>query len=558
MALFGRKKPSQTPQVAEEAEFVVEELPRQIEGEVVDEYDVGKAHVVIADDNGKGKYIVVEPELTDIDRTTYSIVMENLYYSLGGVEYVDDPAQYIRTFMERAAQELALTEELKASRERIEYYLLRDFNGYGVIDVLVRDPEVEEISCEGFGKPVAVIQRKHTEYDWLDTNIVFESEEDLSRFVQKLAHKAGKNVTTATPFADAIMKEGHRLAVTFSNEVTLPGSTFDIRKFPSEPLSIAHLLKYNTMSPLMAAYYWVLVENKAFILVIGPMSSGKTTGINALASMISPNMKICTIEDTPELVLPHTHWERMKSRQAYSITESKFDIDLHALTKLSLRYRPDYIIVGEARGEEISALVQAAAVGHGCISSLHGDSPEAALVRMSSPPMNVQVGGQMLIWNLLLMNRVRDEHGKIIRRAISSTEVTSFEDKIKLVEIFTWDAKTDTFSPNNAREVVKKSRRLKSVMRLLGWDEDTMVAELERRAAFLEGLVKEEKLKYSEVSKELTRFYTETRLGMLRQEIKLVAKKGKKVTEDQEGAMQEPEPVTDITGGEPVSGSTPV
>jgi len=103
--------------------------------------------------------------------------------------------------------------------------------------------------------------------------------------------------------------------------------------------------------------------------------------------LISPTLKLATIEDTPELKLPHPSWQRFKARHTYSITEARYDIDLQDLVKLSLRYRPDYV-VGEVRGEEIRALIQGAALGHGC--TLHAESPEAALVRMRSPPMDVQ------------------------------------------------------------------------------------------------------------------------------------------------------------------------
>jgi len=211
----------------------------------------------------------------------------------------------------------------------------------------MNDPYVEEISCEGYDKPVAVIHRKYTEYDWLDTNIKFGSEDVLRSFVQSLAQRCGKSVTVAVPFTDAMTKERHCIAVTFSGEVSLPGSSFDIRRFPEEPFTIGHIVKFGTMSPLMAAYYWLLVENKGFVMIIGPMGSGKTSMINSLATIISPTMKICTIEDTPELRLPHVHWEHLKARHTYSIPETKFDVSLMVLTKLSMRFRPDYIVVGE-------------------------------------------------------------------------------------------------------------------------------------------------------------------------------------------------------------------
>lgn len=213
-------------------------------------------------------------------------------------------------------------------------------------------------------------------------------------------------------------KEGHRLAVTFTNEVTLPGSTFCIRKFPDSPLSMAHLLKYKTLTPIMAAYFWLLVEYRSYVMVLGPMGSGKTSLLNSLLTLIDPTLKIATIEDTPECRIPHDGWQRFKARHTYSITESRYDVDLFELVKLSLRYRPDYIVVGEVRGEEIKALTQAASLGHGSLCTFHAESPEAALVRMRSPPMDVSEGGLMLIGCFTLLNRVRTADGKVVRRIL--------------------------------------------------------------------------------------------------------------------------------------------
>jgi flagellar protein FlaI len=390
-----------------------------------------------------------------------------------------------------------------------------------MIDILVKDKDVEEISCEAYGRPVAVIHRKYSEYDWLDTNIVYRSEDQLRSFVQKLAHKAGKSVTVAVPYLDAIMREGHRLALTLGDEITLPGSSFSIRKFPEEPLSIGHLLKFGTLSLLMAAYYWLLAEYRGFVIVVGPMSSGKTTMLNALATMISPNVKIDTIEDTPEITLPHSHRLALKTRKSYSISESKFDIELFGLVKFALRTRPDYIAVGEIRGEEAFTTFQAGMIGHGLFTSFHANSPRSALVRLSTPPLNIDAGSLLSISSFLMMNRVRAPSGKFVRRAVSSTEVVPSvtnndvvgEGRPELLELFKWNARTDEFTPSSPQEVVKKSYQLKElVMSLTGWDEDKIVNELQRRVEFLEKkIVAENRIKYSEVSETLQEFYRKDR-----------------------------------------------
>ncbi|MGC8937111.1 MAG: ATPase, T2SS/T4P/T4SS family, partial [Candidatus Methanomethylicaceae archaeon] len=214
-------------------------------------------------------------------------------------------------------------------------------------------------------------------------------------------------------------------AVTFADEVTLPGSTIAIRKFPENPLSMAHLLQLGTLTPLMAAYLWLVAEYKGFIMTIGAMGTGKTTCLNCILTMIDPTLKIATVEDVPELKIPHTSWQRFKARHTYSITEAKFDVDLMDLVKLSLRYRPDYIVVGEVRGEEVRALIQAAALGHGCLC-LPGDEP------------------------LAFMN------GRSLRLApIGELVEGTLEGKYKDVSVFSMDPKTWKLVPSKVKRVFK-------------------------------------------------------------------------------------------------------
>jgi len=177
------------------------------------------------------------------------------------------------------------------------------------------------------------------------------------------------------------------------------------------------------------------------------------------------------------------------------------------LVKLSLRYRPDYIVVGEVRGEEIRALIQGAALGHGCVCTLHAESPEAALVRMRSPPMDVQEGGLMLVWCFSLLNRVKTAEGKVVRRVLETTEVEPKDGKLVFRRVFTWDARMDSFSPTSADEVAKRSYRLETVRRLTGWNKDELAEEINRRAQYLEKVVEEGRLSYPEFSEAIRRFY---------------------------------------------------
>lgn len=510
--IFRRKRGKREVDVSR-LRFKVEPLTSVFQGEVLDKYRVDQATVYIVESEGRGLYVVGEPEITPEEMQVYSLLMENLYFSLKPIAKMEDPMKYLETFIWETAEDVGIVDQVQKSFQKIRYYIARDAFGYGLIHVPMMDPDVEEISATGYGKPVTIIHRRFTEYDWLDTNIVFSSEDALATFIQRMAQRVGKSVTTAVPFADAMSREGHRLAMTFASEVTLPGSTFSIRKFPENPLSMAHLLKYGTLPPLIAAYLWILTEYRGFIMVLGAMSAGKTTCANCILTMIDPNLKLATIEDTPELKIPHKSWQRFKSRHSYSITESRFDIDLMDLVKLSLRYRPDYIVVGEVRGEEIRALVQAAALGHGCVCTFHAESPEAALVRMRSPPMNVGEGGLMLIWCFVMLNRVKTAEGKVVRRVLEVVEVEPTKGQLALRRIFTWDARTDRFEPVDEYEVIRRSYRLKTVMRLTGWTEDELAEELKKRAKYLEKVLEEGKLSYPEFSEAIRKFYIMRRKG---------------------------------------------
>jgi len=489
--------------------FRAEPLVAVIEGEVLDKYTIDQAVVFIVDRDGRGYYLVHEPPLNEEEQRIYGLLMENLYYSLRPTTIIpEDPLKYVEGFIYEVAEELGMLEQIQRSFRKFKYYITKDAFGYGPIHVMMNDPEIEEVSCVGYGRPVNVIHRKFTQYDWLESNVRFPSEEALGRFVQRLAQKAGKSVTVAIPFVDAMTKEGHRIAVTFGGEVTLPGSSFCIRKFPVEPLSMGHIIRLGTLSPLMASYLWLIEEYKGFILVVGPMSSGKTTMVNCLLTMIPPVLKIVTVEDTPELKIPHKNWERFKVRRAYSITETKYDVDLFDLVKLSLRYRPDYISVGEIRGEEAKALIQAASLGHGAISTLHAEGPKAAFIRLTTAPMNVERGSLLLISAIVTLHRIKRPSGVVVRRVVDISEVVpNKRGEPTIKKIFSWDPAKDTFRPATVEEVVAKSEKLKTVAELAGWNKERLIQELKIRTKYLTELVEEGKISYSAFSEAMRQFY---------------------------------------------------
>jgi len=277
-----------------------------VEGEIIDRYSVETpimpVDVYIVDRGGVGYYLVDEPGLDGNELDAFLKVREALTYVVKPVVAGEksEAVKYLEESLDRALSELRADIGAEG-RRKLLYYLHRDFFGYERIDVLMRDDGVEEISCVGHHANIHVVHRGHSGYDWLRTNIGFRDPEECDSLVRRLVQLCGKSVTTATPIVDAITPEGHRLSVTFQSEVTLPGSTFSIRKFLRDPLTITRIISFGTLSPLMAAYLWLLLEFKGYVMVIGAMASGKTTLLNCLANLINPSWKVCTIEDTPEV-----------------------------------------------------------------------------------------------------------------------------------------------------------------------------------------------------------------------------------------------------------------
>ena len=315
---------------------------------------------------------------------------------------------------------------------------------------------------------------------------------------------AGKHISVAYPVLDAIIPGGHRLAATFKKEASTSGSTFTIRKFTETPLTIVDLLNFGNMSPQLAAYFWLAMDYKLTTLILGVTGAGKTTMLNALATLLRPTYKIVTIEDTPELRLPHENWVQLVSRPSF-VGSGVGEISLFHLVKLSLRYRPDVIVVGEVRGEEAYVLFQAVATGHSGMTTIHAEYIDAAVKRLTSPPMNIPESYIPLINLALVVKRVqkRDEKGRIkpVRRVTNVWEVWDYGD---YREVFTWNPLEDRHEVNRD---LHESLVVKKVKELTGLSEDEILAEMDRRKKVLEWLMKNKVTAYRDVALYIHNYY---------------------------------------------------
>ena len=488
--------------------FKVAALSAEGDVDVIDSYKVGRARVFVT---GDGRYLVSEPPITEAGHTVYEQLMRRLFLSLLPLQQQRDPVSYLERHIWLEAHRQGIVDDVKRNFPEIRYYLVRDIVGYGILDVMMNDDGIEEITIERHDSPAGVIHRRFTEFNILDTNVSFGSADAMNSYIQRLVQKAGSAVTAACPIVNAVTPQGDRITVTYQREVSLPGPTIDIRKFTRRPYTIVHLIRTGALSKLMAAYLWILLDAKAFGLVIGETGSGKTTAINALMCLTNPRWKVITIEDTPELQIPHRRWQRLITRTGLFVSDtSKYDITVMDLIKASLRMRPDFEIVGEVRGEEAFALFQSAGTGHGGLTSFHASGIESAIERISSEPMNIREGQQMLLWFVLHITRMRGRGGRLTRRIKEIHEVVPRPNRrIEIRRLFAFDPNRDGFGPHDPQQLIDKSIRLKEACSLLEINDP--LGDIYARIGLLDECIRKDAGSIGEVFDILGRYYSNER-----------------------------------------------
>ncbi len=464
------------------------------------------ARVYIVEDRNKGsvKYIVDEIPLTKEEREVYEKIKNILYWELEPPEPGEDPKKHFEEQAKKIVGKFRIrftsTIHPAISWNKIEYYIIRDTVGYGDIDAIMKDKYIEDISCDGVGKPIYVW---HSKYESIPTNIEFKDESSLDSLILKLAHKAGKHVSVAYPIVDAILPEGHRLAATYKREVSTHGSTFTIRKFKDKPLSIIDLLRGRTLSYEIAAYFWLAMEYNMTGMIMGVTGAGKTTMLNALATLLRPTVKVVTIEDTPELKLTLENWVQLVARPSYGFEKGTSEITLYDLVRVSLRYRPDVLIVGEVRGEEAKVLFQAIATGHGGISTIHAENVEAMVKRLTSPPMDIPEGYINLVNFALAVRRHRlhnpDGTYKIIRVVTDVWEIRDYNDYQLVAR---WNAATRKHEID-----LNDSLVLEKISMISGETYDNLLEEIARRSLVLKWMAYKGITDYIQVGNIIGKYY---------------------------------------------------
>jgi flagellar protein FlaI len=465
------------------------------------------AYAAIARDTKTGGmlYFVIEPTLLEEEKLLYSkihaILVEELDVDVRKIGSKDETARFLRQQVEKTvkAYKLKLAPE---TVDKLMYYLTRNLVNLGHIEPFMRDHMIEDVSCDGPGVPIYVW---HRQYESIPTNVKFDVIKELDNFVVKLAYLCNKHVSIASPMVDGGLPDGSRVQLTYAKEVTRHGSSFTIRRFRADPLTITDMIAFNTITSDIGAYFWYAIEKKACILIGGGTASGKTTLLNCVSMFILPDDKVITIEDTPEMNIPHENWISSIARVGFGSIGSTAEISTFDLLKAAMRQRPDYIIVGEVRGEEAFTLFQAMATGHGGLSSLHADSVAAAIRRLESAPLNIP---RTLIPTLHLIGiqsrlKINDRPA---RRLTQLTEVLGIDPssgQIDLNDVYQWNPKTDSFTYSG------RSQTIERLAEKSGIPLETVREEIQRRKTVLDYLVKKNIRRYREVGSVIRDYYAD-------------------------------------------------
>ena len=471
------------------------------------------SHAAITQDEKKEiKYAILEPTLTEMDKKWVDEIKEILWDELllkntKGFKNRQEAEEFLKLKILETAVKYKVDADAN-TLSKYQYYIARDFLGFGKIDGIMLDENIEDVSCDGVNTPVFVWHRK---YESIPSNVVYESHEELENFVFKLAYLAGRHISIAQPILDGTLPGGSRAQVTYGTEVTPKGSTFTIRKFKKTPLTITDLIIYKALSPEIAAYYWFLIENRHSVLIGGDIGGGKTSMLNAMSLFIRPTLKIVSIEDTQEIRLPHQNWEMMVTRQGMgtgsgAVGETGIgSISMFDLLRAALRQRPDFIIVGEIRGEEAYALFQAMATGHLGLTTVHAEHVQGVLHRLTTKPMNIP---HTQVENLNAISIVRRlvVNNVSLRRTISVSEMVGWDratNDFKVQEIFRWDPATDTYL------VTGRGPLLDRIAVQWGYSKEEIDEELLMRKTILEYMVRKHLRSYEQVSQLVLDYFSD-------------------------------------------------
>lgn len=451
------------------------------------------------------RYYSIEPELSKEEKELYEKVFERILLLAQHAKEPRDTEELkglIKELLDRVVsvgkeekKRFSLFKKIPVTKkqyEALEYNLIKNIIGMGILEPLSRDPYIEDIFCSGVGNIFVV----HKIFGPLKTNIIVKSDLELDEYCYKLSERMDKPLSDATPIADGTLPDGSRVNIVYSRAISRRGSSFSIRKQIAEPLSIPKIVELGTISKEMAGYLWLAVEHGMNIFFCGESASGKTSLLNACCAFIHPKAKIYSCEDTIEVTVPHSCWQQLTTTSG--ILGSR-GVTMQDLLIASLRSRPNYIIVGEIRGAEGNIAFQAMQTGHPVMSTFHSSSVRKMIQRLTGNPINVPIN---FIDNLniavIMGNYYRG--GIVVRRVSELAEIEGYNKEVGGVltrTMFEWDPITD-------RHLFKgmfNSYILESkIANILGYEDKRKIYnDLALRAKIIDEMVKRKIFDYYEV-----------------------------------------------------------
>ena len=442
-------------------------------------------------------YNVSVPKFTERERQLLNEIREKL------VEVAVSQGDNFQVNEESFAGEVKEFLKMKGVRDtdKLAAQISQEMLGYGELDPMIKDDDLEEIMVIGTGNPVFVYHRK---LGMMKTNVVFDDDADIKAIIDVIARQVNRRIDQQTPILDARLNDGSRVNATIP-PVSADGSSLTIRKFRKDPLTVIDLINFKTMSSHLAGFLWVCVDGLGVkpcnAIIAGGTGSGKTTTLNTVTSFTPPRERILTIEDTLELQLPHAHVLRMETRPPN--IEGKGELDMDTLVKNSLRQRPDRVIVGEVRGSEAITLFTALNTGHSGFGTLHSNTARETITRLINPPMNVPNIMIPALDFIIMQNRMYRPEGGSIRRITEVAEVVGMEEgNVQLNRVFEWNNMVD-----KVEYVGIASQTLREMAELRGITITEIEEEIEKRRLVLEYMGDNNIRSIKEVGEWISEYY---------------------------------------------------
>ncbi|MCL4393800.1 MAG: type II/IV secretion system ATPase subunit [Chloroflexi bacterium] len=456
-------------------------------------------HIYPNDKGDRDTYVPIEPDLT----VNLLAIMPQIETKL--LDWVEE----IGSAETDEAKTVALVKAIDASTsfngdqnkvhvaprqlEALKYSLIRDKIGFGLLAPMLADTNIEDISCSGTG-PIFI---EHKIFHSIQAAISFQTEDEVDAFVVWLGEWIKRPVTVRNPIVDAVLPDGSRINIVYGTDVSKRGSNFTIRKFADVPTSVMQLVEYGTMDYMMLSYLSFILEEGLNMFVVGATASGKTTTMNAITTFILPEKKIVSIEDTPELQVPHKNWIRETTRGS-SKDNSGAEVGMFDLLKAALRQRPDRIIVGEIRGEEGAIAFQAMQTGHGVMSTFHAASVEKLVQRLTGQPINIPKAYIDNLEVVLIQAAVKVAGKGMVRRVTSINEIVGYDpttESFSFIEAFRWNPASDTFEFPGFMNSYIMEEKIALRRGIPPFKRKVIYTELKRRAKILQRLHVDRKLK---------------------------------------------------------------